>query len=49
MKKVFEIVEYITSCVNAISKGFKTALDHWPANNPFAGVADPKAGDELPK
>lgn len=45
MNKVFEIVTYITACVNAISKGFKVALDNWPDNNPFASLADKKVGD----
>lgn len=35
MNKIFEIVEYITSCVNAVSKGFKVVADNWPVNNPF--------------
>jgi hypothetical protein len=38
MKKVFEVVEYITGCVNAISKGFKIVADHWPSHNPFTDV-----------
>lgn len=46
MKKVFDIVEFITSCVNAVNKGFKVAADHWPVNNPFVnGTADKKISD----
>lgn len=49
MKKVFEIVEYITACVNAVSKGFKIVVDHWPTDNPFVTVADKKDGDGVAK
>lgn len=40
MKTILSYIEFITGCVNAISKGFKTAADSWPTNNPFgAGSA----------
>jgi len=35
MKRVLEIVVYLSNCLNAISKGAQVAHDNWPANNPF--------------
>lgn len=35
MKRVFEILDFCTNALGAITKGCKVALDHWPAGNPF--------------
>lgn len=35
MKRVLEIIVYLSNCLNAISKGAQVAHDNWPANNPF--------------
>lgn len=37
MKTVLRYVNYITACVNAISKGISTVADSWPTDNPFSG------------
>jgi hypothetical protein len=45
MKQIIDVVEYITSCVNAISKGFKVVADSWPDNNPFTSGNSEKISD----
>jgi|JI61114BRNA_FD_contig_111_383735_length_2454_multi_4_in_0_out_0_6 hypothetical protein len=32
--KIIVWIEYITTCLNAISKGAKIIIDNWPANIP---------------
>lgn len=36
MKTVLAWVEYITACLNAITKGLKTVTDSWPVDSPFS-------------
>lgn len=36
MKNIVSYVEYLSACVNAITKGFKECLNHWPVDSPFA-------------
>lgn len=35
MKRILEILAYVSAVVFAISEGAKVASTHWPANNPF--------------
>lgn len=35
MKRVLEFIDYFTAAANAISKGCKVIVDHWPVNSPF--------------
>ena len=49
MKQVLEYVDYFTACVNAISKGVKTALAAWPSDSPFSSGAIKDSGDGVEK
>lgn len=35
MKRILEILAYVSAVVFAVSEGAKVASTHWPANNPF--------------
>ena len=43
MRKILAYIEFISACVNAISKGAKTTADNWPTDNPFS-----RAGNDVP-
>jgi len=36
MKRVIEFIDYFTAIANAISKGCKVVIDHWPSDSPFS-------------
>lgn len=40
MKKIVDYVEFLTACINAISKGIKVCFDNWPVNNPTSNRSD---------
>lgn len=40
MKRVLEFIDYFTAAANAISKGCKVIVDHWPVNSPFGNRTD---------
>ena len=35
MKRILEILSYVSQVVHAITEGAKVANSHWPADNPF--------------
>ena len=35
MKRILEILAYVSAVIYAITEGAKVAHSHWPANNPF--------------
>lgn len=47
MKKALEYLNYVTEIFNAITKGVKTVIDHWPSHNPFSSPG--QKTDEPPK
>jgi hypothetical protein len=46
MKWILEVIEYLTGCMNAISKGAKIILTDWPTNNPFVSGSKKDAANE---
>jgi hypothetical protein len=46
MKWILEVIEYLTGCMNAISKGAKIIITDWPVNNPFTGGSKKDAANE---
>lgn len=53
MKRILEILAYVSAIVFAVSEGAKVASTHWPVHNPFNSAKNeikpkPEGGNDQP-
>jgi len=42
MKRLVEIIEYVSQAITAIAGGVRHTYDHWPVNSPFVRPTEKK-------